>query len=49
MNFVEFDPGATALDPAGQEKMAALLKALQERPSLQVDVPMAYSAELDGP
>lgn len=49
MNFVEFDPGATALDPAGQEKMAGLLKALQERPSLQVDVPMAYSAELDGP
>ena len=29
--------------------MAALLKALQERPSLQVDVPMTYSAELDGP
>jgi len=49
MNFVDFNPGATALDPAGQEKMAALLKALQERPSLQVDVPMTYSAELDGP
>jgi hypothetical protein len=49
MNFVEFDPGATALDPVGQEKMTGLLKALQERPSLQVDVPMAYSAELDGP
>ena len=49
MNFVDFEPGATALDPAGQEKMAGLLKALQERPSLQVDVPMTYSAELDGP
>ena len=48
VNFVEFDPGATALDPAGQEKMAAVHKALVERPALQVDVPMAYSAELDG-
>ena len=49
MNFVDFEPGVTALDPAGQEKMAGLLKALQERPSLQVDVPMTYSEELDAP
>jgi hypothetical protein len=48
INFVEFDPGAVLLDPAGQEKMAAVRKALVERPALQVDVPMAYSAELDG-
>jgi hypothetical protein len=48
VSFVEFDPGATALEPAGQEKMAAVHKALVERPALQVDVPMAYSAELDG-
>jgi hypothetical protein len=48
VNFVEFDAGATALDPAGQEKMAAVHKALVERPALQVDVPMSYSASLDG-
>ncbi len=48
VNSVEFDPGAITLDPAGQEKMAAVRKALIERPALQVDVPMAYSAELDG-
>jgi Domain of Unknown Function (DUF748) len=48
INFVEFEAGAAALDPAGKEKMAAVHKALVERPSLQVDVPMAYSAELDG-
>lgn len=48
INFVEFEPGATALDPASLEKMAAVQKALVERPALQVDVPMAYSAELDG-
>ena len=48
VNFVEFDPGGVLLDPAGQEKMATVQKALVERPALQVDVPMAYSAELDG-
>jgi hypothetical protein len=48
VNAVEFDAGATALDPTGIEKMTAVQKALVERPALQVDVPMAYSAELDG-
>jgi hypothetical protein len=48
VNFVEFDAGSVTLDPAGQEKMASVRKALVERPALQVDVPMAYSAELDG-
>ena len=48
VNAIEFDAGATALDPAGLEKMAAVQKALVERPALQVDVPMAFSAELDG-
>ena len=31
MNLVEFEPGAIVLDPAGQEKMAAVKKALVER------------------
>ena len=48
VNAVEFEAGAISLDPAGQEKMASVRKALVERPALQVDVPMAYSAELDG-
>jgi hypothetical protein len=48
VSYVEFDPGATALDPAGLEKMATVQKGLVERPGLQVDVPMVYSAELDG-
>jgi hypothetical protein len=48
INILEFEPGATALEPAGVEKMASVKKALIERPSLAVDVPMAYSAELDG-
>ena len=48
INFVEFDAGANALDAAGLEKMAAVRKALVERPSLAVDVPMAYAVDLDG-
>lgn len=48
VNAVEFEPGATALDPASLEKMASVQKALVERPALQVDVPMAYSTDLDG-
>jgi hypothetical protein len=48
VNFVEFEPGAIALAPADLEKMASVRKALVERPALQVDVPMAYSVELDG-
>ena len=48
VNFVEFEPGSVLLDPAGIEKMTTVRKALVERPELQVDVPMAYSAELDG-
>ncbi len=48
LSYVEFEPGVVTLDPASQEKMATLLKALVDRPSLQVDVPMAYSVALDG-
>lgn len=48
VNAVEFAPGSVTLDPTGVEKMSSVKKALIERPALQVDVPMAYSAELDG-
>jgi hypothetical protein len=48
VNSVEFEPGAITLAPADLEKMASVRKALVERPALQVDVPMAYSAEIDG-
>jgi len=48
VNAVEFEPGSVTLDPTAVEKMASVKKALIERPALQVDVPMAYSAELDG-
>jgi hypothetical protein len=49
MNLVDFDPGKATLDEAGQQKMSSLLKAMQERTQLQLDVPSTYSPELDRP
>ncbi len=48
MNLIEFQPGVAALDATAQERIASLAKALKERPQLQLDVPAAYSPELDG-
>jgi hypothetical protein len=47
MNIIEFEAGSAALDPAAQEKIVAITKALTERPGLQLDVPTTYSPELD--
>ena len=47
MNVVEFAPGSAEFDKASKEQMAALAKALQERPQLKLDVPITYSKELD--
>ena len=47
MNIIEFEPGSAALDPAAQEKIASIIKALNARPGLQLDVPTTYSPELD--
>jgi hypothetical protein len=48
MNQIDFDPGSARLDDAAQERIASLTKALQERPQLQLDIPVTYSPELDG-
>jgi len=48
INEVEFSPGSPALEPAAQERMTALVKALSERPSLELDVPTVYSPDADG-
>src|SRR6185503_10006670 len=49
MNLVDFEPGKAVLDEAGQQKMSSLLKAMQERTQLQLDVPGTYSPEVDRP
>jgi len=48
INQVDFAPGSPALDPAAQERMTSLAKALTERPSLELEVPTAYSPDADG-
>jgi len=47
MNQIDFDPGSALLDKAGQERLAGLLKSLQERPGLELDVPSVASPTLD--
>jgi hypothetical protein len=49
MNIIEFAPGETTLDPAGTGRLAAVGKALADRPTLALDVPMSWQADLDGP
>ena len=47
MNIIEFEAGSAALDPAAQEKIVSITKALTERPGLQLEVPTTYSPDLD--
>lgn len=49
MNVIEFLPGEAALEPAGAERLGSVAKALGERPTLSLDVPMAYRPDVDGP
>jgi hypothetical protein len=48
INQLEFTPGSPALEPAAKERMNALAKALVQRPSLELEVPTAYSPDADG-
>jgi outer membrane protein OmpA-like peptidoglycan-associated protein len=49
MNRIDFDAGSASLDAVAKSRMAGLLKSLQERPQLKLDVPISYSPELDAP
>jgi hypothetical protein len=49
MNFIDFPAGSAKVDDAAKQKLTALTKALQERPQLNLDVPIVYSTQLDGP
>lgn len=48
IKFIDFDAGSSSLDAADQQRLGTLIKALQARPSLELDVPSAYTPELDG-
>jgi hypothetical protein len=49
LQFIDFRPGAAELDPAAMDKVRAMVKALNERPQLQIEVPIASVSELDRP
>ena len=49
MNIVEFAAGGAELDPSAKDQLAALSKAMKERPQLKLDVPIVASAGLDRP
>jgi hypothetical protein len=47
VNLIDFDPGSATLDAAASEKLAALTKALRERPQLALEIPATYSPDGD--
>ena len=49
MKYIDFAPGSADLDDAAKQKLTALSKALQEHTQLQLDVPIAFSKEIDEP
>ncbi|MGH8180632.1 MAG: DUF748 domain-containing protein [Steroidobacteraceae bacterium] len=49
MNRIDFPPGSAALLPATQGRVAALAKALAQRPQLQLQVPAAFAPDIDRP
>lgn len=49
LQFIDFAPGAVALDDVGRQKVTALAKALAERPALNLEIPMPLSPSLDRP
>lgn len=49
IQFIDFRPGASALDASAAEKVKTVAKALTERPQLKIDVPIAVVPALDRP
>jgi len=49
LQFVDFQPGAAELDPSATEKARSMVKALDARPQLKIEIPIAVVSELDRP
>ncbi len=47
LSFIEFEPGRSALDKTAQDKIASLVKALENRPALKLDVTGRVDPETD--
>jgi hypothetical protein len=48
LQYIDFQPGSAALDTA-MDKVRTVVKALNERPQLKIEVPIAWISELDRP
>lgn len=49
IQFIEFHPGDSALDAAAADKAKAVAKALNARPALKIEVPIAVVPDVDRP
>jgi hypothetical protein len=49
LQFIDFQPGSNDLAPAQSDKVKALVKALNDRPQLKLEVPIAAVPDLDRP
>jgi hypothetical protein len=49
LQFVDFQPGSADLDPAAVDKTHSLVKALNARPQLKLEVPIATIKDIDRP
>jgi hypothetical protein len=49
LQFVDFQPGTAELDPAATDKAKSMVKALDARPQLKIEIPIAVVAEIDRP
>jgi len=49
LQFIDFQPGSAGLDAAAADKARAMVKALNERPQLKIEVPIAWVGDLDRP
>jgi hypothetical protein len=49
VQFIEFQPGMSSLDPAAADKVKTVAKALVERPQLKIEVPIAVVPDIDRP
>ena len=49
LQFIDFEPGAADLDASATAKAQTIIKALNERPQLKIDVPIAVVESIDRP
>ena len=49
LQFIDFQPGAADLDAAAVQKAQTIVKAMNERPQIKIEVPIAAVKELDAP